>query len=455
MTVVTGLALGARATIVDMGSSPGTDAASSVPSAGEPARAGLGSSSSSSAVDRTVVALQVIALCCLVMAGSLGVVDSAQRGAGPPVAAVAWLALAPVVAGIWVVRPRMMRAGHGAAVTAVSVVAATPVVVFGRLDFTIPVLLLVVAFAVVDVSLRAGAHAMIWIASVGLALHVGGAVGSGRTLLSGALDGVLNVVPVAVLMCFGIALGLSLRGFESERSADQRVIRRLHRASATERELLLSDERARSARELHDGLGYKLTLVSMSLELADRLRPADAEQAWAEVRTARSASSEALADMRMWVRALSPVRNQGARGLAALELIAESFRGTGVTVDVVGDTASDRVLTSDDEIALVVYRGVQEGLTNALRHGAARSVRIDLETEDSRLELSMLSDIDAGRRSGIRDGEPELGFGLRGLDDRATARGGRLTARRIDDRFLLRLAIPLGRGGGEHEGRAS
>ncbi|PPG59532.1 hypothetical protein C5C57_07585 [Rathayibacter sp. AY1C5] len=405
-------------------------------------------------MDRTVIALQAIALCCLVLAGILGVVDSAQRGTGAAVA-VTWLALVPVIAGLWAVRPRLIRAGHGVAVTTVSIVAATPVVVFGRLDFTIPVLLLVVAFAVVDVSLRAGAHAMIWIASVGLALHVGGAVGSGRALLSGVLDGLLNVVPVAVLMCFGIALGLSLRGFESERSADQRVIRRLHRASETEKELLLSDERARSARELHDGLGYKLTLVSMSLELADRLRSTDAEQAWAEVRTARSTSSEALADMRMWVRALSPFRDAGARGLAALELIAESFRGTGVTVDVVGDEASDRVLTSDDETALVVYRGVQEGLTNALRHGAARRVRIDIETDDVRLELSLLSDIGAGRSNGISDGEPVLGFGLRGLDDRATARGGRLTARRIGDRFLLRLSIPLGGADGKRESRAS
>ncbi|PPG37600.1 sensor histidine kinase [Rathayibacter sp. AY2B5] len=436
-----------------MGSTPETAAEISAPSAAGHERVAVAPSLSST-VDRTVIALQAIALCCLVLAGILGVVDSAQRGTGAAVA-VTWLALVPVIAGLWAVRPRLIRAGHGVAVTTVSIVAATPVVVFGRLDFTIPVLLLVVAFAVVDVSLRAGAHAMIWVASVGLALHVGGAVGSGRALLSGVLDGLLNVVPVAVLMCFGIALGLSLRGFESERSADQRVIRRLHRASETEKELLLSDERARSARELHDGLGYKLTLVSMSLELADRLRSADAEQAWAEVRTARSTSSEALADMRMWVRALSPFRDAGARGLAALELIAESFRGTGVTVDVVGDEASDRVLTSDDETALVVYRGVQEGLTNALRHGAARRVRIDIETDDVRLELSLLSDIGAGRSNGISDGEPVLGFGLRGLDDRATARGGRLTARRIGDRFLLRLSIPLGGADGERESRAS
>jgi signal transduction histidine kinase len=445
--------LEAGATLVDMSSSSETAAVASVPMAEDPA-AGEGTASPASTVERTVIALQAIALCCLVLAGVLGVVDSAQRGTGPAVA-VTWLALAPVIAGLWAVRPRLIRAGHGVAVTAVSIVVATPVVVFGRLDFTIPVLLLVVAFAVVDVSLRAGAHAMIWIASVGLALHVGGAVGSGRALLSGVLDGLPNVVPVAVLMCFGIALGLSLRGFESERSADQRVIRRLRRASETEKELLLSDERARSARELHDGLGYKLTLVSMSLELADRLRSADAEQAWAEVRTARCTSSEALADMRMWVRALSPVRDEGARGLAALELIAESFRGTGVTVDVVGDEASDRVLTSDDEIALVIYRAVQEGLTNALRHGAARRVGIDLETDDVRLELSLLSDIGAGRSVGIDDGEPVLGFGLRGLDDRATASGGRLTARRIGDRFLLRLSIPLGGDGGGPEGRSS
>ncbi len=393
-------------------------------------------------VERTLTALQAVALCCLIMAAVLRIIDFTQSGTGLAVA-IMWLVLVPVIGALWAVRPRAVRAGHGVALTMAAVLLATPVAIFGTLNFTIPVLLLVVAFAVVDVSLKAGIHAMIWISCVGFALLLSSGLGSWSSFLSATLQGIVNVIPVAVLLCFGIVLGLSLRSFEQRRTADQNVIDRLRHASEIEKELLLSDERARSARELHDGLGHRLTLVSMSLELAERMRGTDADQAWEEIRTAKATSSEALAEMRTWVRALSPVRDAGARGLAALELIAESFRGTGLTVEVIGDDASDHELSRDDAIALLMYRAVQEGLTNALRHSRARNVRIDLRVDGHHIALVIVNDF--GRAAGIemKDGEPALGFGLRGLSDRASGRGGSMLARRTNDQFRLEVSVPL------------
>lgn len=393
-------------------------------------------------VERTLMALQAVALCCLVMAAVLRIIDFTRSGTGLAVAIV-WLLLVPAIGVLWAVRPRLVRAGHGVALTAVAVVLATPVAVFGTLGFTIPVLLLVVAFAVGDVSPRAGIHATIWISCVGFALLVSSGLGSWRSFLAASLQGLVNVVPVAVLLGFGIVLGLALRNFEQRRDADQKVIDRLRHASEMEKELLLSDERARSARELHDGLGHRLTLVSMSLELAERMRATDVDQAWEEIRTAKDTSSEALAEMRTWVRALNPVRDAGARGLAALELIAESFRGTGLTVEVVGDDASDRELAYDDSIALLMYRAVQEGLTNALRHSRARNVSIDLHVDDHHMDLAITNDFGRAGASDLHDGEPTLGFGLRGLSDRASERGGSMLARRINDQFRLEISVPL------------
>ena len=125
-------------------------------------------------VERTLVVLQAVALCCLLLtAAVLRAVDAVQTGDGLPVA-ITWLALVPIITALWALRPRVVRAGHGVEWTMLAVLLATPVAVFGTLDFTIPVLLLVVAFAVVDVSLRAGVHATIWISCVGFALHVFG-----------------------------------------------------------------------------------------------------------------------------------------------------------------------------------------------------------------------------------------------------------------------------------------
>lgn len=397
-------------------------------------------------VERTLVVLQAVALCCLLTAAVLRAVDAVQTGDGLPVA-ITWLALVPIITALWALRPRVVRAGHGVEWTMLAVLLATPVAVFGTLDFTIPVLLLVVAFAVVDVSLRAGVHATIWISCVGFALHVFGSLTSWNAFLAGATQGLINVVPVAVLLCFGIALGLSLRSFEKRRHDDQKVIVRLRHATEMEKELLLSDERARSARELHDGLGHRLTLVSMSLELAERMRGIDVDQAWEEIRTAKDNTSDALAEMRMWVRALNPVRDAGARGLAALELIAESFRGTGLTVDVSGDEASDRELASDDEVALLIYRAVQEGLTNALRHSRARTVRIFLAVKERRMELAVINDFGWATAAEPPESVPDFGFGLRGISDRAAEHGGSMHARRIDGEFHLDVVVPLSGSG--------
>lgn len=190
----------------------------------------------------------------------------------------------------------------------------------------------------------------------------------------------------------------------------------------------------------------------MSLELAERMRGIDVDQAWEEIRTARETTSDALAEMRMWVRALNPVRDAQARGLAALELIAESFRGTGLTVDVSGDEASDRELASDDEVALLIYRAVQEGITNALRHGRARTVRIFLAVKEQQMELAVINDFGRGAAAEPPESVPDFGFGLRGIFDRTVERGGSMHARRVDGEFHLDVVVPLhGSGGTDRE----
>lgn len=185
-------------------------------------------------VERTLVVLQAAALCCLLTAAVLRTVDAAETGDGLPVA-ITWLALVPIITALWALRPRIIRAGHGVAWAMLAVLLATPIAVFGTLNFTIPVLLLIVAFAVVDVSLRAGVHAVVWISCVGFALHVSGSLTSWGSFPAGATQGLINVIPVAVLLCFGIALGLSLRSFEKRRRDDQKVINRLQHATELER----------------------------------------------------------------------------------------------------------------------------------------------------------------------------------------------------------------------------
>ena len=209
----------------------------------------------------------------------------------------------------------------------------------------------------------------------------------------------------------------------------------LRRSLSLERELVLAEERARSARELHDGLGHRLTLVAMSLEYAQRAGTRDSERAWAEVATAAGTTRQALADMRLWVRALDPPpAPEGVGGAAAFEAIAAAFRGTGLEVRV-AHRGDQRVLERD--ASLFATRFIQEGLTNVLRHADAGRVDIEVLQSPQQVRLSIGDD--------GKGGPPvSEGFGRRALRERAEVLGGQVGAGRSSlGGFELFAILPL------------
>ena len=91
-------------------------------------------------------------------------------------------------------------------------------------------------------------------------------------------------------------------------------------------------------------------------------------------------------------------------------------------------------------LQLAVYRILQEALTNALRHGDARSVVLEIGRRAGGVRVSVTDDGAAG-------GTPVEGFGLRSLRERAEALGGALTAGPVaDGGFELAADLPWERG---------
>lgn len=304
-------------------------------------------------------------------------------------------------------------------------------------------MMLALAILVLELGLRAG----LWAAGI-LVGALGVMTWFVRESWSVVLfQGIGNVVFVTL----GLIVGLTLRQIRAEQVENRRLLRELRAAIDTEKELMLADERARSARELHDGLGHRLTLISMSLEYARRVRGRDDAQAWAEVENAQVEAQDALAYMRRWVRALNPPREPNLEGIAALEAIADSFRGTGLTVRV-AQTGDERQLGKD--ASLFAYRLVQEGLTNVLRHSAADQVTITVHWREDRMEIELRDNGGAvGEIAGERTPEsPPLGqsadggFGLRSLSERARELGGSFGVTRDDEGVVLQGSIPVGSG---------
>jgi len=249
-----------------------------------------------------------------------------------------------------------------------------------------------------------------------------------------------TMVPVAAFV-----VGICKTVVEAERSRQEAraLLGELEHANAElrhqagkVRELAISEERARIAREVHDSVGHHLTAINLQLQNAERFGEKDPDRARRKVREARESTLLALAEVRRSVRALKPPALEERSGVAALAALARSFNGAGpeVSFELKGE---ERVLSGETELAL--YRATQEALTNAAKHSRARRVRVRLAFEPEKTRLVVADDGD-----GAPEGRPEGGFGLAALRERVEALGGTLAAgNRPEGGFALEILLPM------------
>ena len=261
----------------------------------------------------------------------------------------------------------------------------------------------------------------------------------GYTVLAACIQSLV----VVVLTVFVTGLASAVTESRRRRTETQRLLGELAeahqelRAYADQvRELSVAEERARMAREMHDSVGHYLTVIQVGLTNAERFRDKRPEQAWAEVAQAKELTREALADTRRWVRAMRPLALEGRTGSQALAELARTFDGSGIEVQfqVCGP---EQPLLGDTEV--VLYRVLQEGLTNVLRHADARRAEAVLSFSEDRVSLRVGDD-----GHGARD--LTRGFGLSSLGQRAEAAGGVLVAGNAPaGGFELRADLPVRR----------
>ncbi|MEZ7125196.1 histidine kinase [Nonomuraea sp. AD125B] len=322
---------------------------------------------------------------------------------------VLFLADVVLLCGLWVVMP--WRPGRGRVLAAPAFLAGTLALgLVGSAGTHAPLVLMGVANLALVYGMRI---ATVILAALAAIMVVIPPVLYGRTLVQTLAD----LAVVALLGAF--AMGMASAVLRARRLAE-RV-----------RELTVAEERARIAAEMHDSIGHHLTVIKLGLVNAERFRERRPEAAWEEVRQAKDLTQEALTDARRWVRALRPLALDGELGSAALQRLADSFSGTGVTVTFAVE-GTERPLDPDTE--LVLYRVLQEGLTNAVRHAEARSVRGTLTFDKRRIVLAITDD---GKGAGQGHG-----FGLSSLSDRVRALGGSLTSGNRTVGFELRAELP-------------
>jgi two-component system, NarL family, sensor histidine kinase UhpB len=176
-------------------------------------------------------------------------------------------------------------------------------------------------------------------------------------------------------------------------------------------------ERARLARDLHDEANQALTGVLLRLEATAQHAPPQLRD---ELRETQAVATRAMGELVHLARELRPIAlDDLGLGAALRTQIADFGRRAGIETTLALPQAGLEDLDSDEQ--LVVYRVVQEGLSNVAQHAGARNVRVDVER---RGEGTVVRVADDGE--GFTSGEQPHGLGLTGMRERAVLAGGRL-----------------------------
>ena len=195
--------------------------------------------------------------------------------------------------------------------------------------------------------------------------------------------------------------------------------------------LVVSRERARIARDLHDIVAHCIAVMVIQAGAGRLTSQASREQATAAFSRIREAGSEALAEMQKLVDMLGP-EQAGADGRARLKALMHQVQAAGLSVDLIG---------ADTDVDEMAFRIVQEGLTNVLKHAPGSPVTVSFR----QLETKILIEITNARAS---PGHPQIGFktsrrGLSGMRERVEATGGELQAGALPDGgWQLRVRLP-------------
>jgi len=241
---------------------------------------------------------------------------------------------------------------------------------------------------------------------------------------------------MVVLLLLATAFAIVIRDNRQRRAAEDELKRsnealetrvaertlELRQAESRQRELsrrllqVQEEERRSLARELHDEVGQQLGAIKLNLKaLAAAGDPSNAPR----VRDGLDIVDATIARIRDRALDLRPALLDDLGLIAALEwLCTQQARRSGILISL--DAAPLPLLPT--ELATAIYRIVQEGITNALKHAAARAITISIEAGDGRFDLAIVDD-----GCGFDSGTPAPGVGLPGMRERTEALGGRFS----------------------------
>ncbi|ASN07443.1 sensor histidine kinase [Virgibacillus necropolis] len=244
----------------------------------------------------------------------------------------------------------------------------------------------------------------------------------------------LKIIEVVMTTIFIYFLILLVNRMAIERNEQKKIYdkltgeyRQLKRLNLRTEEATRIEERTKIARDIHDSVGHRLTALIMKLEVLAIQNPDT------NYRALKQMANESLEETREAVKALQAEENEGIATVVHLirKLEAESHV-------LVQFTMKQGVLSVNlsNEKSIMLYRVIQEALTNAMRHAQAREVHVILgksANEDISFEVS---------NQQFKAKNYELGFGLENMKERINQVNGTLHVYQTENQFVVSGTIP-------------
>ncbi|BAG23774.1 sensor histidine kinase [Streptomyces griseus] len=246
----------------------------------------------------------------------------------------------------------------------------------------------------------------------------------------------LPALTAGIAAAVGMAIGARRVEVRSLRDRAESAERE-QAARATQARVL---ERNRIAREMHDVLAHRISLVAMQAGVLDHRGDLGAEESRLLVRGIAEGSHQALEELRDVLGVLRADPGHPEPPQPSLDRIPDlvaDARASGLDVTLTTEVTG----TPADVVGRTCYRVVQEGLTNAAKHAPGAPVRVALEgAAGAGLGVDVRN---APATASTAHRPPASGFGLLGLTERVGLAGGTLHHHPTADHgYVLRARLP-------------
>jgi signal transduction histidine kinase len=231
-----------------------------------------------------------------------------------------------------------------------------------------------------------------------------------------------DVVVIAAIAVLPVVLGSAVRSARQSRAELEAQNAELVELRDKEAAHAVQRERLRIARELHDVVAHHVSAMTLRANAGRHIATRDPQAAAEALDYIATSGRATLEEMRTFVGALRGDATSAAVALAPtpglddLPELLDSYRRSGLTVDAELGHVGEDVPTP---VGLHVYRIVEEGLTNVLRHSGAQRAWVRLGFEDGTIHLTVDDNGHGPPEAGSREGH-----GLVGIAERVALQGG-------------------------------